>query len=61
MKRTCLKLSLIVGSVAFIVTYFVTFLMESPRPFSASLVVAFLIFEISYYYFFNKGKRQYDL
>ncbi|HDF4844502.1 TPA: hypothetical protein PEJ62_002883 [Staphylococcus aureus] len=61
MKRTRLKISLIVGLVAFILTFLVTFLIESPYPFWASLVVGFLIFEISYYYFFNKEKRQYDL
>lgn len=63
MKRTRLKSSLIVGSVAFILTFLVTFLIESPYPFWASLVVGFLNFEICYYYFFNKEKeeRQYDL
>jgi lipopolysaccharide export LptBFGC system permease protein LptF len=61
LKRTRLKLSLNVGLVAFILTFLVTFLIESPHPFWASLVVAFLIFEISYYYFFNKEKRQSDL
>jgi len=61
LKRTHLKLPLIAGLAAFILTFLVTFLIESPYPFWASLVVAFIIFEISYYYFFNKEKRQYDL
>lgn len=61
MKRARLKLSLIIGLAAFVLTLFVTFLIESPHPFWASLVVAFLIFEISYYYFFNKEKHQFNL
>lgn len=60
MKRKRLIFSLIAGAVAFVLTFLVTFLMESPYPFWASFIVALLIVEIGYYYFFNKEKRRYD-
>ena len=56
-----IKYLLIIGLVAFSVTYLVTSLIQSPHPFWASIVVAFLIVEISFFYFFHKEKRKYEL
>ncbi|MEI3611856.1 hypothetical protein [Pseudogracilibacillus sp. SO30301A] len=56
-----MKYSLIIGLLAFAVTFIVTLLLQSPQPFWASFVIAFLLFEISYFFFFQKEKRKYKL
>jgi len=56
-----IKYSLIAGIVAFLLTFLVTLLIEPAHPLWASLIVAFLIFEICNYYFFNQEKRKHKL
>jgi len=58
MKKSRVRKSLIAGLAAFLFTFFITFLIESPHPFWASLIVAFLIFEICYYFYFHREKRE---
>lgn len=55
------KYLLIIGLAAFAVTYLVTSLIQSSHPFWASIVVAFLIVEISFFYFIHREKRKFEL
>jgi|GEM_PF-5898204 len=53
------KIPLLIGIIVFIATCAVTSFFESPSPsIAASFVVSFLIFEISYYHFFDKECNQ---
>lgn len=57
MKSKPFKYPLILGLLTFALTFLVTLLIDSPYPFWASLVGGFLVFEISFYHFFNKERR----
>ncbi|WP_010650555.1 hypothetical protein [Oceanobacillus massiliensis] len=57
MKRKQQLYPLMAGLAGFGLTFIVTLLIESTHPFLASLVLGFIIFEISFYYFHSEEKR----
>ncbi|WP_430786802.1 hypothetical protein VBD025_14770 [Virgibacillus flavescens] len=60
-KKKIVKYPFLIGLVAFVLSLLVTFLIDSSSPLLASLVIAFLIFELSFYYYHHKDKRRSDL
>lgn len=61
MRKSSMKYSLVIGLFGFVVAFIVTLLLQSPQPVWASFVIAFLLFEISYFFFFHQEKRKYKL
>ena len=55
--RKHLKNHLSIGVLFFLLSLLIFEVMDSPHPFIASLIVAFVAFEISVYYFFQKEKK----
>ncbi|WP_337018702.1 hypothetical protein [Oceanobacillus massiliensis] len=54
MKRKQLLYPIMAGLAGSGLTFIVTLLIESPHPFLASLVLGFIMFEISFYFFIAK-------
>ncbi|MFG6115774.1 hypothetical protein ACGTN9_11325 [Halobacillus sp. MO56] len=52
------KYSLLIGLVTFFLCLIIFMAFDSPSPFLGSLVAAFILFEISYYYLFQKYKQK---
>ena len=61
MKHKTLKFSLLVGAVAFCLSLLVTILIDSSQPYLASLVIAFIVFEIVFYYYHDKERGKNSL
>ncbi|RDY71141.1 hypothetical protein DXT76_09250 [Halobacillus trueperi] len=49
-----MKVSLLTGLVTFALCFIVFLAIDSPSPYLRSLVVAFIIFEISFHHLFGK-------
>ncbi len=53
-----MKYSIVIGIIAFVLGAVLFLAIDSSSPYLASLVVAFLIFEISFYYLFGKERQK---
>ncbi|UOQ93120.1 hypothetical protein MUO14_22460 [Halobacillus shinanisalinarum] len=53
--------SIIIGAITFVLGLIVFLAIDSPSPYIAGIVVAFLVAEISFYHFFGKEKKKYKL
>lgn len=58
MKKKTILYPLGIGLFAFSLTFLLTSFIVSPHPFWASVIVGFIIFEISYYHFFKRKKEK---
>ncbi|WP_235001492.1 hypothetical protein [Halobacillus sp. Marseille-P3879] len=56
-----IKYSIIAGLITFALCLFVLLAINSPSPYIGSLVVGFVIFEISFYHFFGREKEKQKL
>lgn len=58
MSEKYVKYSMVIGIIAFALSLILFLTIDSPSPYLGGLVVAFLIFEISFYHFFGKGRQK---
>ncbi|MCP3030794.1 hypothetical protein LF817_05510 [Halobacillus sp. A1] len=58
MSAKYIRYSFITGNIAFGLCLILLLLIEAPSPYLGSLIVAFLIFEISFYHLFDKEKQK---
>ncbi|SFF73643.1 hypothetical protein SAMN05216353_10785 [Halobacillus alkaliphilus] len=56
MGKHYVRTSLIIGIVVFIISVFVLVAVGSPAPYLGSLVVGFIVWEISFYHLFAKDR-----
>jgi len=50
--------SLIVGLAVFVISLFVLIALGAPAPYVGGIVIAFFVFEISFYHLFAKNRSE---
>ncbi|MCJ0932060.1 hypothetical protein MST22_12935 [Virgibacillus halodenitrificans] len=58
MSKKYVKYSIVIGIIAFVLGLVLFLTIDSSSPYIASLIVAFLIFEISFYQLFGKERHK---
>ncbi|MCT1577815.1 hypothetical protein M3E13_12875 [Oceanobacillus kimchii] len=58
MSKKYVKYSIVIGIVTFAISLMLFLTIDSPSPYLGGLVVAFLIFEISFYHFSGKERQK---
>ena len=58
MGKHYVRNSLIVGLAVFVISLFVLVALGSPAPYVGGLVIAFFVFEISFYHLFAKNRSE---
>ncbi|MGP4076931.1 hypothetical protein [Halobacillus sp. K22] len=57
MKRNYVITSVMIGLAVFVISWLVLAALGSPAPYLGGLVVAFIIFEISFYHLFARNRE----